>query len=106
MATAANIVRKFCDLYGLDGLRAVQAAFYSNPSIPKNERIQNADAARKLFEQSNSSSVLPTVREQYAMFDSGALLPAGNPSDKAGAPPSATTTSRLGGWFRRTNNQN
>jgi hypothetical protein len=107
MATVANLVRKFCDLYGLDGLRAVQAAFLSNPSVPKNERHQNAEAAKKLYEQSlPPGAPAPIVREMYASFDSGSLLPAGNASDKtrsASADGSGLTTSRIGGWFRRNN---
>lgn len=59
--------------WGLDGLKAVQAAIYSIPTITKLERIQGAEAARKLFERENSANnntlYSTTLMEEYASFD-------------------------------------
>ena len=48
---AVGEVHQLCALYGADGLKAAQAALLANPSIPKPERMQNFDAARRAFEQ-------------------------------------------------------
>lgn len=122
-------VQALCALYGIDGLKASQAALLGNPSITKQERMQNIEAARHLFEEGpppvrdqRTGAYKPAAkpysstaaRGEYASFDSGVLLSNGPGSSGDGAGGGGGSASgaaakalaggaaaRLGGWFRR-----
>jgi hypothetical protein len=56
--------------YGVDGLRLAQVGFLCNPSIPRNDRQNNVDAAKRLFDaNSAASSYNAQPMEDFAAFD-------------------------------------
>eukprot|EP01031_Cornospumella_fuschlensis_P050624 gene50624-61922_t len=70
-ATVEADCRALYTKYGIDGLRACQAALLCNPSLPKQDRQANFDAAKKLFDTGVQHGVYSqTPLEDFVNFDS------------------------------------
>jgi hypothetical protein len=83
------------------GLRLVQAALMANPSINKNEKTANLEAAKKMFDSGdrNGAPYPNKPNEEFLGYDSGTY------SADAQAKANATKKSGGGGFWGRSNNK-
>lgn len=88
-----------CLLYLYTGLRLVQAALMANPSINKNEKTTNLEAAKKIFDSGdrNGAPYPNKPNEEFVGYDTGSL--AAEAQGKA-AQASAKKTGGGGFWLR------
>lgn len=95
-ANTEKDARALFERWGLDGLKVIQSAIYAIPSLNKLERIQNAEAVKKMFEKENvnNSVYSTTLMEEYANFDVTAV-------NNNAAASAAKDTGARGFWGRK-----